>query len=574
MTKEYRSPWAPGWRKQAWKRLDENWDLIVIGGGITGAGILAVAGRSGLRMLLLEKGDFSSGTSSRSSKMIHGGLRYLKQMQIKLTRESVHERQYLLHAAPGLVEPLGFIYPVYKSGKLSPWAVWLGLGIYTHLAPDTGKYQRLNEFDISLMAPGLRVDDLGRGFHYIDAQTDDARLVMRLLHDGLSASEGRSAALNYCAVTGLLKQGDKVTGVRIKDEATGESADVFGNLVINSTGVWADELRKKVGGKSRLRPLRGSHLFFKLERFPVYQSVAFSHPDDGRPVFVYPWEGVTLAGTTDVDHRFPLSDEPRISIKEAEYLMRAVQNVFPELELKKEDVISTQAGVRPVISSGKKDPSAESRDYAVWIERGLLTVTGGKLTTFRVSAVDALKEAHKLDKRIPEPDSDVQVFNAVGAPSEARIFETVGPSKEVQVSDRLKPALSLSAILPGIYSSLSRRMSGRYAAAAAKIASLQPELLKNIEGTPYLWAELAWSAENEAVYHLDDLLLRRFRLGIILPDGGQSILPGIKNIVQDKLGWDNKRWKREAERYLRIREIAHGIPKNWIEGKRGQSPFL
>jgi len=555
MTKEYRSPWARGWRKEAWKRLDEHWDLIVIGGGITGAGILAAAARSGLRVLLLEKGDFGSGTSSRSSKMIHGGLRYLKQMQIKLTRESVHERQYLLHAASGLVEPLGFIYPVYKSDKLSPWLVRIGLGVYTRLSPDAGGYQRLNELDISLMAPGLRVDDLGRGFHYIDAQTDDARLVLRLLHDGVAASEGRAVALNYCAVIGLLKQGRKIAGAKIKDEATGESADVFGNLVINSTGAWADELRKKFGGKSRLRPLRGSHLFFKLERFPVYQAVAFSHPDDGRPVFVYPWEGVTLAGTTDVDHRFPLSDEPRISAREAEYLLRAVQAAFPELELKKQDIISTQAGVRPVLSTGRKDPSAESRDYAVWIEHGLLTVTGGKLTTFRVSAIDALKEAHKLDRRIPEPAGDVQVFDAVKASSEARIF------------DSIKPGISL----PGIYSSLARRMSGRYGAAAAKIASLQPELLKNIEGTPYLWAELAWSAENEAVCHLDDLLLRRFRLGIILPDGGQSIFPRLKNIVQDKPGWDDKRWKREAERYMRIREIAHGIPKDWKESSKSKA---
>jgi glycerol-3-phosphate dehydrogenase len=211
--------------------------------------------------------------------------------------------------------------------------------------------------------------------------------------------------------------------------------------------------------------------------------------------------------------------------------------------------------VRPVISTGKKDPSAESRDYAVWIEHGLLTVTGGKLTTFRVSAVDALKEAHKLDRRIPEPAGDVQVFDAVKASSEARIF------------DSIKPGISL----PGVYSSLSRRMSGRYGAAAAKIASLQPELLKNIEGTPYLWAELAWSAENEAVCHLDDLLLRRFRLGIILPDGGQSIFPRLKNILLDKPGWDDKRWKREAERYMRLREIAHGIPKDWKESSKSKA---
>lgn len=558
MAGEYRSPWAPGWRQEASKKLGQRWDLIVIGGGITGAGILAVAARSGLSVLLLEKGDFGFGTSSRSSKMIHGGLRYLKQMQIKLTMESVRERQYLLNAAPGLVEPLGFVYPVYESDKLSPWLVRIGLGIYTRLASDAGGYLRLDELDVSLLAPGLRVHDLARGFHYTDAQTDDARLVLRLLHDGLIASEGRAVALNYCPVTGLIKEGDKITGVKIKNDVTGEAGDVFGNVVINSTGVWADELRSEVGEASKLRPLRGSHLFFKLERLPVYQAIAFSHPDDGRPVFVYPWEGATLVGTTDVDHSFALSDEPSISVEEADYLLRAARYAFPELGLTRDDVISTQAGVRPVIDTGKTDPSAESRDYAVWVEHGLLTVTGGKLTTFRVSAVDALKEAHKLDKRIPEPGSDVQIFDKVEGCGELCVFD----------------ANKSGIFLPGVDSSLARRMRGRYGAAAKKIAAMPPWLLKNIKGTPYLWAELAWAAENEAVCHLDDLLLRRFRLGIILPDGGQSLVPELKPIVQKRLGWDENEWKSEADRYLRIREAAHGVPKEWKARKKGARPYL
>jgi glycerol-3-phosphate dehydrogenase len=535
MAPEYQSPWSCGWRQDVWRNLNQPWDVIVIGGGITGAGILAVAVRSGLSALLIEKGDFASGTSSRSSKLVHGGLRYLKHMQVKLTRESVQERQYLLCAAPGLVEPLGFVYPIYKGDKPSPWLVELGLGVYTHLASDAGKYRRLDQLDISLMAPGLRMKNLERGFHYSDAQTDDARLVLRLLHDALITSKGRAVALNYCRVTSLLKEGDAVRRVQIKDEVSGESAEVNARVVINATGVWADVLRQKIDEIPHLRPLRGSHLFFRHSRFPVYQAIAFSHPDDGRPVFVYPWEGMALAGTTDVDHSLPLDDEPSISFEEADYLMRAVQFAFPELELTKEDIISTQAGVRPVVDTGKKDPSAESREHIVWAEHGLLTVTGGKLTTFRPIAVDALQEAHKLDRRIPSPEPEVELF------------------------DTSKPSASYSGINP----SFIRRLYGRYGTAVPEIMNTSSDLLISIEGTPYIWAELAWAAKNEAVQHLDDLLLRRFRLGILLPDGGLNLLPWLKGIIQEHLGWDDTRWALEAARYKQIKEVAHGVLAGW-----------
>jgi len=532
---EYRSPWEPGWREEAWARLKDPWELIIVGGGITGAGILALAARSGLRTLLLEKADFASGTSSRSSKMVHGGLRYLKNMHIKLTWESVRERQRLLATAPGLIEPLGFIYPIYEGGHPSPWVMGIGLGIYTRLSPDAGDYQRLDEVDISLLAPGLKTHDLERGYRYLDAQTDDARLVLRVLHDGLKAGQGGALALNYVTVGGLLKNGDNVSGVTLRNEETGETAEARARLVINASGAWADELRREIGGKKRLRPLRGSHLYFSLDRFPVYQAIAFSHPDDGRPVFVYPWEGVALVGTTDVDHSGPLDMETTISAEEADYLLRAVQSYFPSLELARQDVLTVQAGVRPVVDTGRADPSAEGRDHVVWPEGGLLTVTGGKLTTFRLIAVDALREAHRMHPEIPEPDADAQVL------------ETFDPGQEIH----------------GVDPDASRRLWGRYGEAAPFLAARFPELLHRIAGTPYLWAELAWAAGHEPVRHLDDLLLRCFRCGILLPDGGQSLMPRMESLLKEQLGWTKERWNEEAERYHRIRKTAHGLPKEW-----------
>ena len=342
-------------------------------------------------------------------------------------------------------------------------------------------------------------------------------------------------ALDYARVRALIRFQDRVFGVCGRDEFTVKTFKASAKVVINASGAWADGLRTGVSHKKRIRPLRGSHLFFSLSRFPVYQAIAFSHPEDGRPVFVYPWEGVSLVGTTDVDHKLPLDKEPSISEQEADYLLRAVQDRFSELELTKADVISTQAGVRPVVDTGKAAPSAESRDHVVWLEHGLLTVTGGKLTTFRLIAIDALRAAQELSKQIPVPDPETEAL------------DTFDPSLPIR----------------GVNFSVARRLWGRYGAAAPLLAFSDPGLLKGIPGTPYLWAELVWAAEHEAVYHLDDLLLRRFRLGILLADGGQSLLPRLKILLQDSLGWKDEHWAAEVERYRCLWQVAHGLPPAW-----------
>lgn len=523
-------PWPHGWRQAAWAALKSPWDMIVIGGGVTGAGILALAAGMGLRVLLLEQDDFAAGASSRSSKLVHGGLRYLKHMQLKLTRASVQERQHLLQAAPGLVAPMNFIYPVFEGDKPGAWLLEFGLGVYTHLAADTGGYRELTPVDMLMLAPGLRQRDLQNGYLYADAQTDDARLVLRLLHDALAANPGRAVALNYARVTGLLRAGDKVAGVQVRDQTTGAEHEALAAIVINATGAWADRLRRQTGAAARLRPLRGSHLFFSPGRFPVYQAIAMLHPDDGRPVFAYPWEGVTLLGTTDIDHKADLGDEPAISAAETAYLLRVAQHHFPDLGLSRKDVISTQAGIRPVVDSGKAEPSAEARDHVTWLEDGLLTVTGGKLTTFRLLAVDALRAAHEANPALPRPDARLSLL----AP-----LPTTQP-------------------LPGVERRLVTRMWGRYGAATPQMAGETGETWAAIPGTPYHWAELAWSAQNEAVVHLDDLLLRRFRLGILLADGGHSLLARLR----PHLGWDDERWAAEVERYRHIWQRAHGLPED------------
>ncbi|HEY1012385.1 MAG TPA: glycerol-3-phosphate dehydrogenase/oxidase, partial [Herpetosiphonaceae bacterium] len=424
--------WRVGWRDEAWGKLDGQWDLLIIGGGITGAGIAREAARRGWRALLVEQRDFAWGTSSRSSKLVHGGLRYLAAGEIGLTRDSVRERERLLAELPGLVTPLPFIIPAYAGKRLKRWVYQLGLTVYDGLA---GQWRRhaLDAGAVRLLAPHVRDEELTGGLQFADAQTDDARLVLRVLGEAVAAG---ATALNYVAAAGLIREEGRVAGALLRDAETGAEREVRARVVINATGAWVDGLRGQVGAPARMRPLRGSHLVFAAWRFPLAQAVSIAHPADGRPVFALPWEGATIVGTTDIDHDKPLDAEPAISGDEAAYLLAAVAATFPALKLGADDIVSTWSGVRPVVNTGRA-PSEESRDHALWNEQGLLTVTGGKLTTFRLIARDAL-EACEAD--LPPAAAD---------------------------QPRARPEPALPAELPG---DRRRRLLGRY-------GELAPELV-------------------------------------------------------------------------------------------------
>jgi glycerol-3-phosphate dehydrogenase len=533
--------WKRGWRDRAWSQIGQQWDLIIVGGGITGAGILREATRLGLRSLLVERQDFGWGTSSRSSKLVHGGLRYLKEGRVRLTRASVQERERLIDEGAGLIDPLGFLLATYKGDRPGRWTYSAGLSVYDLLALQW-THRHYSAEDFQMLAPHITQEGLEGGFRYGDAQTDDARLVLRLIREAIEDSAGQvrgcALALNYVAAQEPLRDGTQpgapVLGIRLHDEINGQTADAHARVVMNATGAWGDELREKIGAPSRIRPLRGSHLIFPAWRLPVAQAVGFLHPLDRRPVFIFPWEGITLVGTTDVDHQQPLDEEPSISPEEASYLMAAVDSQFPSLGLTLADVVSTFAGIRPVIGTGKIDPSKESRDHVVWDEDGLVTVTGGKLTTFRLIALDALESVRHRLPDLPPLDREVPVLNPVDV--------------ELPIENHLDEAAR-------------RRLLGRYAAdAPALIAAAQPGELEPISGTGTLWAELRWAARAEAVVHLDDLLLRRVRLGHLLPQGGAEVLPRIRAICQAELGWDDGRWASEEAAYRDLWRRCYSLP--------------
>jgi glycerol-3-phosphate dehydrogenase len=521
--------WNAAWRQQVLPSLaDETWDLIVIGGGISGAGILREAARRGWRCLLLEQRDFAWGTSSRSSKMVHGGLRYIAKGQWRLTRDSVRERQRLLDEAPGLVEPMSFMMPHYRGGFPGPRVLGGLLSVYDALAG-----RRSHRFhdaqQLRYLAPGLKEHDLQGGTCFVDALTDDARLVMRVLSE---ARADGGVVLNGVRVEQLLREEGRVCGVQVQDCETGTPLQLRCGVLAVATGAWAERLRPAEAPR-QLRPLRGSHLLLPGWRLPVAQAFTFLHERDRRPVFVFPWEGATVVGTTDLDHEDDLDQSASISADELDYLLAACTQQFPGAEIVAGDVLSTWSGVRPVVGSAASElkPSSETREHVLWQEPGCVTLAGGKLTTFRPQAIEVLKACAGMLGR-PFSDDAAPVFAEV-------------------------PMLAI----PQLSASQWRRLAGRHGRdlprLAQRLADLGPGSVGN---TDTLWAELAFACDTEMVLHLDDLLLRRTRLGLLLARGGEEHFAAIRRLCQPRLGWDDERWQQELQQYRALWQRHHGLP--------------
>jgi len=515
--------------------LPETWDLIVIGGGITGAGVLLEAGRMGLRVLLLERHDFAWGTSSRSTKLIHGGFRYLKVGTIGLTWASVAERERLLREAPGLVERLGFLLPVYGDRGLGKITLGTGFALYDLIARKWD-HRFYDSETFCGFSPHIRRDRLEGGFRFFDARTDDARLVLRLIA-AARAFGSHVQALNYVTVQGILRdRTGRISGVSAADTETRFERVFNAPAVINATGVWAEALHSPSDTRCRLRPLRGSHLVFPSWVLPTCQALSFFHPADGRPIAAIPWEGALLVGTTDVDHEGDLMGEPGITPVEVSYLMEGLHDAFPCLSISLKDCLSSFAGIRPILSHRRGDPSKASREHEVWVRNGLVTVTGGKLTTFRRLALDALKALRPFVASHTRESAKGPLFQR-GQPRSAR-------GKGLPLACR-------------------RRLYGRYGSAADELLErAAPEDLHPISCSETLWAELPFAAAHEQVRHLSDLLLRRVRIGLVTPSGGADHLDRIERLCAPVLSWDALRWKMERSAYLDLWKGSYAPPNS------------
>ncbi|WP_410210068.1 glycerol-3-phosphate dehydrogenase/oxidase [Aquirhabdus sp.] len=481
----------------------EVWDLVVIGGGITGAGILLESARLGKKVLLLEQQDFAWGTSSRSSKMVHGGLRYIAQGDITLTKHSLTERERLLTELPHMVVRFPYIFPIRQGsfpGRLAMEAV---LTVYDKLA-GISDHNWIPRDKLLAKYPDLNATGLKGGMRYTDALVDDVRLVLRVLHEAVL--EGGTAN-HYSEVKSIAKSASGFT-LRVEDKISGEVLDINAAQVVNATGAWADLLSADI---AKVRPQRGSHIFILEDKLPVQDCLTVMHPDDGRPVFIYPWKGQTCIGTTDLDHREAINLEPHCTAAEIDYLLKVANQQFAAASITRADIISTIAGVRPIIASGKgSDPSKERRDHLVWTAKnGVVSVSGGKLTTFRLIALDVLSALGWLDSKAlknAQTNTKLRCFN-----------------HRIEDPDYLNAPL-------------------------VKVAT----------GTALL-SQVTWILQNEMVQHLDDLMLRRLRAGNLLVDGGREVLAQIKPLCLEHLAWDEAHWQAEVTRYQEIIRRSYAV---------------
>lgn len=505
-------------RNELIEELNKKWDIIVIGGGITGAGIFVEALKQGYSVLLLEQKDFAWGTSSRSAKLVHGGLRYLAQGQIGMTWHCVREREKLLQDYPNLIKPLKFLYPAYKKDVMSN-LTGIGLTFYDIMARRKD-YKYYDKSTFEMEAPSFTVDSLKGGYCFTDALVDDARLVLRVIKEG---EDYGGKAINYMEVVNFLKTDSKyINGVTVLDKLTGKEFKVDASTVINATGIFADNIRSKLDKKPILRKLKGSHIVFSQSTFPIEKAISFNHPDDNRPLYVMPWEGATLYGTTDLESKSDIYEEPKINKDESAYLFKALEKFFPNLHLTKEYAISTFSGIRPVINTGKENPSKESREHIILSDNGLITVTGGKLTTFRLIAIDTIKRVNKKN-----------VSNSSKKHLHNNDFETKQVEYEnLQVFNRLERTFGRNAenILEN-----DRYISMGY-----------------VDRTNILWTELIWSFNNEQVNHLEDLFLRRSRLGLIAEDGGAYILDKLGEILINDFNYSSEEFTKEKKQYIKL----------------------
>ena len=381
--------------------------------------------------------------------------------------------------------------------------------------------------------PGLTTENLTGASVFLDAVTDDARLVQRVIAE---ARRDGAVCLNYTKAMEIRRTDGKVSGVRLKPEDNDTAFDLPCPLIINATGAWAGQLQATSTDNEPLsiRPLRGSHLVLPWSRLPVSCSVSLLHPDDKRPVFAFPWAGTTVLGTTDLDHIADLDDEPCISDLEVDYLLEITNRLFPGSNIARQDIVSSWSGIRPIVSDGTgKNPSKEKREHDLRNDQGLVSVSGGKLTTFRLIAREALAMGLSDNNRELR-DERLPVF---------------GPESQMARPEALEHLTW-------------QRLKGYYGSELDNVLESGPLRQITTEGTTtdLLWAELYWACRNEDVRHLDDLLLRRTRLGLTVPNAAQALLPEFKEHCQPILGWNDARWEEEEKRYLDIWTRAYSLP--------------
>lgn len=483
---------------------NEEYDVVIIGGGITGAGIALDASQRGMKVALVEMQDFAQGTSSRSTKLVHGGLRYLKQAQIKVVAETGKERAIVYENGPHVTTPEWMLLPMHKGGTFGKFTTNLGLTAYDRLA-GVKKYERkkmLSKKQTLNKEPLVKKDGLKGGGYYVEYRTDDARLTIEVMK---RAEENGAEILNHTKSTDFIYDSkSKVRGIEVQDLLTGEMYEINAKKVINAAGPWVDEVRKKdyTRNNKQLRLTKGVHVVIDQSKFPLRQAVYFDTEKDGRMIFAIPREGKAYVGTTDTfydnDKTKPLTTQ-----EDRDYLIDAINYMFPDVNVKDEDIESTWAGVRPLILEDGKDPSEISRKDEIWEGKsGLLTIAGGKLTGYRHMALEIvdllakrLKQEYKLTfaecktKHTPISGGDV----GGSANFESFVERKVEEGKAI-----------------GLQADVAKRLASKYGSNVDKLYNIaQIAQDKDLKLPLELYVELVYSVQNEMVFKPTDFLIRR-----------------------------------------------------------------
>jgi glycerol-3-phosphate dehydrogenase len=523
-------------RAQTWERLgSEQFDVVVVGGGVVGVGTALDAATRGLRVALVEARDLASGTSSRSSKLFHGGLRYLEQLEFGLVREALRERELMLtRIAPHLVKPVSFLYPLKHRFWERPYTA-AGLVLYDRMggARSVPGQKHLTRAAALRMFPALKRGALIGGVRYFDAQADDARHTLTVAR---TAAHYGAVVRTSTQVIGFLKEADRVSGVRVRDVENGQETEVQAGVVVNCTGVWTDDLQHLSGsrGRFRVRASKGVHIVVPRDRIVAESGLILR--TEKSVLFVIPWRNHWIIGTTDTDWHLDLA-HPAATKNDIDYILGHVNTVLAT-PLTHEDIQGVYAGLRPLLAGESEESSKLSREHAVArVAPGLVAIAGGKYTTYRVMAADAVDAAGvDLSGRLqPSITDQVPLLGADG-------YHAL-----VNQADQLGARY-------GLHPYRVRHLLDRYGSLIHEVLALaegKPELLKPLPAAPdYLQVEVVYGASHEGGLHLDDMLTRRTRISIEYPHRGVDCAQQVAELMGGVLGWSKATVTQEVETYL------------------------
>jgi len=504
-----------------------SFDVLVIGGGITGAGIALDAASRGLSVALVEMQDFAAGTSSRSTKLVHGGLRYLKQFEVGLVAEVGREREIVYENAVHVTTPEWMLLPLYKEGTLGKLSTSVALNLYDKLAKvkKTERRQMLSKKETLEKIPNLKQEGLLGAGYYVEYKTDDARLTIEVLK---KAVEYKAICLNYARVTDFITEKKKIVAANVRDEISGEAMTIHAKQIVNATGPWVDEVRKldQIENGKYLKLTKGIHIVLNQSDFPLEQAVYFDTPD-GRMVFAIPRDGKTYVGTTDTFYEEdPV--QPIATKEEVVYLLDAIHHIFPDLNLRPEQVESTWAGIRPLIAEAGKDPSEISRKDEIWFSsNGLMTIAGGKLTGYRQMAeeiVDKIVKRHRF-KHAQDCETKYLLLSGAKGLNSQNFNDYVANKAKVGEA-------------AGIEYEEAKRLVRRYGTNVDRVFEYARTL--ELNGLPRaLHAELLYAIYHEMIYTPSDFFIRRTGQLYFDIEQVERFKEAVLDIMQEIIGYSD-----------------------------------